>query len=377
VSGADSAPLRVALLPWMVAGVRTQYENLRLVEPPADMDLSTFPIVPYQEGGLIERLPVLRPSQKGTLRSTLHTMPLLGGRGYDAVWTQVLLPLLPFVAACDARARTLPAIVYTIDVTPALMDPWTPIYCDRASASPAKRGLRDLLYRYLLRHCAAVTPWSHWAARSFVRDYGVPEERVHVIPPGVDLTQWSVPAGRGEGGDGERPFRLLFVGADFARKGGPLLLDVFRRHLRETCELHLVTKEEIGEEPGVRVYRGFGPNEPGLRELYERCDALVLPTRADCYSLASIEAMACGLPVISCPVGGISEIVVDGETGYLVPPDDGPKLLTAVEALKADPARIRTMGEAGRRVTERCFDNGRNSAMLLDLLDRLGRQRTV
>jgi len=365
---------RVALLPWMVAGVRTQYENLRLVEPPADLVIDTLPIIPYKEGGLIERLPVLRSSQKGTLRSMAHALPLLSRPPYDAIWTQALLPLLPFVAACEAGARRLPAIVYTIDTTPALMDPWTPIYYGRPQASPAKRGLRDLLHRLLLRQCAAVTPWSQWAARSFARDYGVPEERIHVMPPGVDPRQWTVPARRlsSDNTGGTHPFRLLFVGADFARKGGPLLLDVFRRHLRDTCELHLVTKaEDVAEEPGVHVYRGFGPNEPGLRELYAECDALVLPTRADCFSLAAIEAMACGLPVISCPVGGIPEIVRHGETGLLVPVDDGHALLTAVSRLVDDRDHAVRLGLAGRRVAEQHFDNNRNATALYALLGRL------
>jgi len=366
--------LRVALLPWMVAGVRTQYENLRLVEPPASMAVDTLPIVPYKEDGLIERLPVLRPSQKGTLRSMARTLPLLTVGAYDAVWTQALLPLLPFVAACDAGLKPLPAIVYTIDTTPALMDPWTEIYYGRPMASAAKRGLRDLLHRYILRRCAAVTPWSQWAAHSFIRDYGVPAERVHVMPPGVDLTQWSVPPHRRvspHGREDDQPFRLLFVGADFDRKGGPLLLDVFRRHLRDTCELHLVTKADVREEPGVRVYREFGPNESGLRGLYAMCDALALPTRADCFSLASIEAMACGLPVISCPVGGIAEIVRHGETGLLAPPDDGRALLEAVRRLVADAVMAARMGRAGRRVVEERFDNYRNSAALFALLQRL------
>jgi glycosyltransferase involved in cell wall biosynthesis len=367
-------PLRLVMLPWMVAGVRTQYENLRLVELPPGIVVDTLPIVPYQEGGAIERLPVLRSSQKGTLRSTMHTLPLFHKEDFDAVWTQALLPLLPFVAACDARLKQLPALVYTIDTTPALMDPWTPIYYGRPTASPAKRGMRDLLYRYLLRHCAAVTPWSNWAARSFIRDYGVPEERVHVIPPGVDLQQWSVPARRlcGDDDAGQRPFRLLFVGADFERKGGPLLRDVFRRHLRETCELHLVTKAEgVAEEPGVRVYRGFGPNEPGLRDLYAACDALVLPTRADCFSLASIEAMACSLPVISCPVGGIPEIVRHEETGLLVPPDDGTALLDAIRRLRDNLLQKSSMGRSGRRIVEEYFDNKRNSAELFELITEM------
>ncbi len=363
----------IALLPWMVAGVRTQYENLRLLQPLDNVVVDTLPIIPYQEDGLIERLPFLRSSQKGTLRSMTQTLPLVSRPRYDAIWTQALLPLLPYVAATEARHRAIPSIVYAIDTTPTLMDGFYEVYYGKPHARGLKRGLRDLLHRYLLRRCAAVAPWSHWAARSFIRDYGVPEERVHVILPGVDLIQWSPPPHRqpNAGARNERTFRLLFVGADWERKGGPLLLDVFRQHLASRCELHLVTKAAVEEGPSIRVYRGFGPNEPGLRQLYEECDALVLPTRADCFSLASIEAMACGLPVITCPVGGIPEIVRHGETGFLISPDDGSTLLSAIEALLDDPALCSRLGLTGRAVAERKFDNSRNSARLLSLVLRL------
>lgn len=361
----------VALLPWMVAGVRTQYENVRLSSPPPGVSCDSFPIIPYHPGGLIERLPLLRATQKGTLRSTTHALPLLISPRYDAIWTQALLPLLPFLAACDMGVRRLPTIAYTIDTTPKLMDAFSPIYYGRPPAGARKSSLRDALYRYALNHCAWITPWSRWAARSFVHDYHVPPERVRVIPPGVDLATWSVPNQRGQSGDDATQrslFRLLFVGADFERKGGPLLLDIFRRHLRETCELHLVTKANVPAELGLRIYREFGPNEGGLRALYETCDALVLPTQADCFSLASIEAMATGLPVISCPVGGIPEIIEHEKTGLLVPPDDGRALLNAINTLIYDRRRSVGMGLEGRRAVEERFDNNHNTALLFDLL---------
>jgi len=138
---AHERQLRVALLPWMVAGVRTQYENLRLVDPPAGVAIDVFPIVPYREGGLIERLPVLRSSQKGTLRSTTHALPLLTARPYDALWTQALLPLLPLLAASDARLKRgpRPAIVYTIDTTPRARE----LSLARRSPGVRPRGARE------------------------------------------------------------------------------------------------------------------------------------------------------------------------------------------------------------------------------------------
>lgn len=368
---AANAQFRVALLPWMVAGVRTQFENLQRLPVPDDMLVDVYPIVPFRENGLIERLPFLQASQKGTLRSTLHALPVLRSR-YDAIWTQTLLPMVPAMAVHAALRERYPAIIYTIDTTPALMDELTTLYYGRPQPGPRKRRLRDALFRYGLERCTLVTPWSRWAARSFAGQYGVPEDRIRVIPPGIDIIAWSV-AARDAATD--RPLRLLFVGADFERKGGLLLLDVYRRHLRGRCELHMVTRDRVPEEPGVRVYAGFGPNDEGLRALYARCDALVLPTRADCFSLAALEAMASGLPVIICPMGGIPEIVEHGKTGFLVPPDDGTALLAAIEVLLADRAQAQRLGQAGRAVVEARFDNAVQSRVLLDLLGSLGATR--
>jgi len=170
-------------------------------------------------------------------------------------------------------------------------------------------------------------------------------------------------------------FYALFVGGDFERKGGPLLLEVFRQSLRDCCELHLVTKSRVEDEPGVYVYGGFGPNDPGLRDLYQRCDALVLPSRADTYSFVSLEAMACGLPVISCPVGGIPEIIRHGETGFLIPPDDGGALLDAIRVLLHDRERAAELGLAGRKLAEEEFDAATSARRILDLMTDLVRRK--
>jgi glycosyltransferase involved in cell wall biosynthesis len=370
---ASQRKMRVALVPWMVAGIRTQYENLHAVTLPTDVHVDVWPVFPYKAGGLIERLPLDR-RVKGRLRTTEQTLPLLVQPSYDAIWTQVWLPLLPFLAAAELGLKPRPAIIYATDNTPRLLDSFSSHYGTPLSAG--SRHLRDSAYRHAMRRFAAIVPWSQWAARSFVRDYGAPASRLHVIPPGVDIDAWSAPAHRQAGaafaGTPAGLFKLLFVGADFARKGGPLLVELFRQNLREACELHIVTRDDVAEAPGLHVYRSFGPNDAGLRRLYQECDALVLPTRADCFSLVSIEAMACGLPVVSCAVGGIPEIVQHGTTGFLVPPDEGIALRQAIEALVRDRPRAIAMGRAGRRLVEERFDNRHTAAALFDLLRQLG-----
>src|SRR6187431_2811591 len=168
--------------------------------------------------------------------------------------------------------------------------------------SPLGEWTKRSLYRTVFRAAAGLVAWSSWTKQSFVEDYGCRAEDVAVIPPGIDLEAFTV---------GQRSHelpRLLFVGGDFERKGGSLLLDVFRRRLRGKAELILVTQGNLESEPGVTVRRDIRPNTGDLQELYRTSDVFVLPTRADCYPLACMEALAAGLPIVATRVGGIPDM---------------------------------------------------------------------
>jgi starch synthase len=80
---------------------------------------------------------------------------------------------------------------------------------------------------------------------------------------------------------------------------------------------------------------------------YRRAELLVHPARWEGFGLALLEAMLAGRPVVATHVSAAPEIVADGETGVLVPPDDAAALSEAVLGLLADPARAAAMGEAG------------------------------
>ncbi|UGS35002.1 glycosyltransferase family 4 protein [Capillimicrobium parvum] len=91
-------------------------------------------------------------------------------------------------------------------------------------------------------------------------------------------------------------------------------------------------------------------------ELLARSDVFVLASRSEGAPLSVLEAMAAGLPVVASRVGGIPEIVVDGETGLLVEPGDPGRLAAAIEQLLGDPRRRAAMGDAGRRRVLERFD---------------------
>jgi glycosyltransferase involved in cell wall biosynthesis len=78
-------------------------------------------------------------------------------------------------------------------------------------------------------------------------------------------------------------------------------------------------------------------------------DVLVCPSLFETYGMSNVEAMACGVPVVSTNVGGPTETVVEGETGFLVPPCEPRPLAARVLELLGDPTLRQTMGAAGRR----------------------------
>jgi len=106
----------------------------------------------------------------------------------------------------------------------------------------------------------------------------------------------------------------------------------------------------------------------------------MLPTRADTYSWATLEAMAMGLPVIVSEVGGIGDIVIEGKTGFLVRPDDLDALTRRLQTLVEDPRGRREMGMRGRRRVEEQFDLARSTETVMTLLKSIstngGRRKT-
>jgi glycosyltransferase involved in cell wall biosynthesis len=103
--------------------------------------------------------------------------------------------------------------------------------------------------------------------------------------------------------------------------------------------------------------------------LLEQLDALVLPSWIEGLPLVVLEAMAHAKPVIATPVGGTPELVVDGETGLLVPARDPAALATAISALAGDPDRARRLGLAGRERAEREFSESAMIARVLEVYD--------
>ena len=154
---------------------------------------------------------------------------------------------------------------------------------------------------------------------------------------------------------GRREPVVLFIGRDWTRKGGPRLIEAFRkvRARRPEARLQIVGTDEAPRgEPGVELLGTIDSRER-LAELYARAAVFCLPSLYDPLGLSILEAMAYGLPCVVTDVGARREVVLDGETGAVVPPGDTEALADALIALLEDPEAAARFGAAGRERVER------------------------
>jgi glycosyltransferase involved in cell wall biosynthesis len=161
---------------------------------------------------------------------------------------------------------------------------------------------------------------------------------VRVIPSGVDL-----PAEVGVEAD---PPEVLYAGRLSAEKGVLELVEAARG-------LRLVVAGDGPLRERVPAALGFVPHDE-LQGLYARAAVVVCPSRREGFGVACLEAMAHGRPVVATDVGGLRDLVVDGETGIVVPPRDPAALRAALQRLLGDGDLRRRLGAAGReRARER------------------------
>jgi glycosyltransferase involved in cell wall biosynthesis len=315
----------------------------------------------WKQGGWLERSPALPRGLKARLRAVAQASTFASIPRPDAIWLSTSYEVLPYLWAQAGPLRR--PVILDLDATERQLDAMAPWYRGRPPARGLRKALMDARVRILRTSIAFFTPWSQWAARGLL-DEGVPAERLAVMPPGVDLDLWK-PADRERRRTG--PLRVLFVGGNFARKGGDILLDVAR--IREDIEVHVVTRDAVEASSRVSVHSA-APNSPELLALYASADVFVLPTRAECFGIAAVEAMAAGLPVIMSNVGGAGDIVEDGVTGHLITAT-ARELAEVLEAVAADRERLAAMGRCGRERAERLFDGARNDRAIVDLALRL------
>ena len=231
--------------------------------------------------------------------------------------------------------------------------------CSRRVNFPLRSPLSCLKYNWLQERVITVSV----SIRQTLIEEGVRPDLIQVIYEGVDLG-WI---------DSHPTSCVLDVGEKLKvgtvahlspEKGHRVLLEAAARVVSRFPEVVFVLVgkgalmsqleaqvRELGIESHV-VFTGF---REGSDTLMRECDVFCLPSLSEGLSSAILVAMASSLPVVATHVGGIPELVVDGETGLLVPPSDVDQLVDALDRVLASQTLRRRMGQAGRRRVEQNF----------------------
>jgi len=371
------APIRTAFVMEQALGHVTHYKNLRgFTEQQVDISPIWLPI-PYEVHGAERLVPVLRNtwSVRASWRARRALDEVRATKALDAVVFHTQVASLFSISIM----RKIPTLI-SLDATPINYDMLGPHYNHR----PAGRGFVDRQKfewnRRAFRAAAGLVTWSTWARESLIEDYGIDERSIRVLTPGAaapyfDLGRRRLSASRSATECAR--VRVLFVGGDFYRKGGPALLESIKGPLGNRVELHIVTQHDIAPQPNVTVHRGLQANSPQLLRLFAEADLFVLPTYADCLGLVLMEAAAAGLPVIATNVGALRETMHTGESGLIIQAGDHAALKAALTALVSDPNRRERMGRAGYTLARQKFDARRNNRLLLDFIGELVESRAV
>jgi starch synthase len=265
-------------------------------------------------------------------------------------------------------------------------------------------ALSSWMERTAILDADAIVAVSNGTKADIQRAYpDVDAKKIHVIYNGTDLNQYQWTPDRSAlekyGVDQTRPF-VLFVGRITRQKGVTHLVDAIP-YLPQGTQVVLcagapdtpeIAAEMRAKVEAARAKAGSGPNAAKIVwienmvtkqeaiQLYSHCAVFCCPSVYEPFGIINLEAMACRAPVVASATGGILEVVVDGQTGYLVPfaadavtsfptePEQFSKdLAVRITELLDDPKKARAMGEAGRKRAEEYFSWTAIAAQTIDL----------
>jgi len=236
------------------------------------------------------------------------------------------------------------------------------------------------VFRFSIKALLRKATWITATSR-YLRDVAVqlrPEvaQRISVVPFGVRVPDRAAPF------PGDKPVRICFLKAHRSVSGPDILIRAMKEVVRVIPDIRLsiagigpMTAELQGM---VRNY-GLEDNITFVGQLeidqvytfLQKHHMMVMPSRRESFGVAALEAAACGRPVIGANVGGVQEVIVDGETGLLVQPEDEAGLAGAIIKLALDADLRYKMGLAGLDLVEQNFRWEKSLDAMAALYERL------
>lgn len=260
----------------------------------------------------------------------------------------------------------------------------TPVQLIQRYSGQFKRSLFGLTSRLdviPVRRANRLIAHSEFGARIAEQFYGIARERVQVVHLGLKLMRGMQTAtfhvkegahiachdhSATQDASGRRNLTVLYVGRLEQRKGVRNLVEAIPQVIKVVPHARFrLVGADMRDAPGGRSYSEYLASlgsreaqlatsflgyveESKLEQEFAGCDLFVAPSLFESFGLTNLEAMWHGKPVVSCNVAAVPEIVLNGETGLLVPPNDTNALAQAIIRLLRTPDEARRMGERGR-----------------------------
>jgi glycosyltransferase involved in cell wall biosynthesis len=236
-----------------------------------------------------------------------------------------------------------------------------PIVIDHWHGFPRFNRKRRLICRFLGRFTDLSIAVSQGVKDYLLQEIGLDPAKVRVVANGVDIAALDAarpgpPVRRELGLPEDVPVIGLVGRLDHWGKGHKELFTAMAR-IRERYPVHALIVgggrreaevRQLAENLGLADAVLFLGQRQDVPDLLNAMDVFVLPSYSEGVSLALLEAMAAGRPVIASAVGGLPEVVTDGDTGLLIPPRDADALAGALERLLGDPAWAQQLGASAR-----------------------------
>jgi glycosyltransferase involved in cell wall biosynthesis len=229
-------------------------------------------------------------------------------------------------------------------------------------------GSLALLEGLNARRAPLVLSTSAYCCQRISERYGVASERLALVPEGIDLGLWGPSSASDDqaAADAQRqPFTVLCVARQYPRKRVIDLLEAFALVRARLAAARLVIigdgpehgalhqrLEELQLGEAVRLL-GALPDDAAVRQWYARSSLFCLPSEQEGFGIVFLEAMASGLPVVSTTAAAIPEVVLDGQTGLLVPARDPAALAEALLRLLEDQGLLARLRAGGRQQVRR------------------------
>ncbi len=359
----------------MVRALEQEGAHLEMLGPVCERETITLRRIDKVLRRLIGEDPMLNRTRMMTRRKGRQVLKLANSSAVD-----VLLAPVGSTLIADLPPSEIP-VVYCSDATVRLMLDYYDWY---GAPSKTARNRAIASEGAAMQRADLLTFPTHWAARSAIEDYGIDPSRVFVQPFGANMehppTREEVLGPREPG-----PFRLLFCGVQWKRKGGDIVIEAAERLVASGVDVELTIlgctppKDWVPSNALRRVTtvipfldKNRMDERKRFRDIFACADLFVLPTQAECYGVVFCEAAAFGTVSLGTATGGVPEVIREGETGFTLPPgSNGSDYAAKIEKIFADPQRLEQMRYAARADFEQRLNWSVWAKMFLTRLESL------